>query len=458
MLGKTAQQIIEEKSNILRELAIKIWENPEIGYREEKACQWTAEILENEGFKVEKGYVGVPTSIRAVWGEGKPVIGFLGEYDALPGMSQKLATVKEPIEAGGAGHGCGHNLLGAAHVGAVIGLKKEMEEKDLKGTIVFYGCPAEETLTGKTFMARGGAFRDLDIAFSWHPAAANSITMGRMTALNSAKFHFKGITAHAGGDPHNGRSALDAAELMNVGANFLREHVTDDVRIHYVLTEAGTAPNIVPDKATVWYYIRALSREAVIDTYERLIKVAQGAALMTETEVDIEFLGGCYNTLQNKVLVDTVYETMNEIPVPEWSEEEIEFARTLNKASANYETMVSSGLINENVQLDNTVSPISCQNNYGSSDVGDVQHIVPGVLFMTASSNIGAAFHSWQITSCSGHSIGIKGMIYGAKVMAVSALKAIEDPTIIEKAKTDFEQTMNGREYICPIPEVIPVP
>jgi len=458
MLGKTAQQTIEEKSKIFEELALKIWDNPELGYNEEKACRWTAQLLQDEGFRVENQYAGVPTALRAVWGDGKPVIGFLGEYDALPGMSQKLSTKKEPIEEDGAGHGCGHNLLGVAHIGAVIGLKKEMEEKNLKGTIVFYGCPAEETLTGKTYMARGGAFKELDISLAWHPASVNLITMGRMTALNSVKFHFKGITAHAGAEPYNGRSALDAAELMNVGANFLREHVTDDVRIHYVFTEGGTAPNIVPDKAAVWYYIRALTREAVVDTYERLIKIAKGAALMTETEMEVDFSGGCYNTLQNKVLVDTIYETMKEIPVPQWTREEIDFAKSLNETSANYETMAASGFITDDVQLDNKISPISYQNSYGSSDVGDVQHLAPGALFMTASSNIGAAFHSWQTTACSGHSIGIKGMLHGAKIMAVSALKAIENPIIIEKAKAEFEEAMHGKEYICPIPDEIPIP
>jgi len=458
MSGKTAQQTIDQKSEVLKELAMKIWENPEIGYEEEKACRWTAEFLENEGFTVETKCAGLPTAIRASWGEGKPVIGFLGEYDALPGMSQKVSAEKSPIKEGGPGHGCGHNLLGVAHLGAAIGLKKEMEEKNLKGTIVFYGCPAEETLTGKTFMARNGAFRDLDIAFAWHPAAANAITLGTMTALNSVKFSFKGITAHAGGDPHNGRSALDAAELMNVGANFLREHVTADVRIHYVFTDGGSVPNVVPDKAAVWYYIRALSREAVVDTYERLIKIAEGAALMTETEVAVELLGGCYNTSQSKVLVDTVYETMKEVPVPTWSEEDKAFAAALNKSSANYDKMLASHSITKDIQLDSSIAPISYKDNYGSSDVGDVQHIVPGVLFMTASSNIGAAFHSWHNTACAGHSIGIKGMLHGAKIMAVSALKAIENPTIIEKAKAEFNETMDGRAYICPIPDEVPIP
>lgn len=458
MSGTIAQNTINEKSALLINLATRIWENPEIAYREEKACEWTADMLEKEGFKVEKGYAEVPTAIRAVWGEGKPVIGFLGEYDALPNLSQKVAAKKEAAKEGAPGHGCGHNLIGVAHLGAAAALKKEMEERKLKGTVVYYGCPAEEVLTGKVFMARGGAFRDLDIAFAWHPGSRNLVTTGTMTAMNSARFHFSGVTAHAGADPYNGRSALDAAELMNVGANFLREHVTDDVRIHYAFTEVHGAPNVVPDRAAVWYYVRALSREAVEDTYKRLIKVAKGAAMMTDTGLEIEFLGGCYNTLQNKTLVELVHRTMEEIPTPEWTPEEIHFAEKLDESSPVYEKMVAEGTAAGGIHLHSLIAPVDNQNNFGSTDVGDVQNITPGVFFMTACSNIGAPAHSWNNTACAGHSIGMKGMLYGAKVMAAAAVKAIEDPALIEKAKAGFAQDMKGRQYICPIPEETPVP
>jgi len=458
MLGKIALQEIEEKKDAVIELSKKIWENPEIGYHEVKACKWTAELLEKEGFEVETGYTGVPTALRAVWGSGKPVIGLLGEYDALANMSQTVSTEKEPIVEGGPGHGCGHSLMAPSCVAAAIGLKKEMTERNLKGTIVVYGCPAEEVLTGKVFMARGGAFQDLDIAFSWHPMTTNDLSMGTAAGLNSAKFHFKGVTAHAGGDPYNGRSALDAAELMNVGANFLREHVPDITRIHYAFTEVHGAPNVVPDRASVWYFVRALSRESVVETYNRLIKVAKGAAMMTETEVEVEFMGGCYETMQNKVLLDTVQEAMSELPLPQWTEEEIKFAEALNKCSANYEKLLNAGVVEKGVQLDNSVHPVTCVNMFGSNDVSEVQHIVPTVNFMTASANLGAAYHSWQITACAGHSIGMKGMLHGANIMAVSALKAIENPEIIENAKKEFSKAMNGRKYECPIPDEIPVP
>lgn len=458
MSGKIALAAIEQKSKEFIELAGKIWSDPEIGYNEENACRWTAETLEREGFTVEKGCFGVSTAIRAVWGEGKPVIGLLGEYDALPGMSQKVSTAKEPVKEGAPGQGCGHNLICAAHLGAAVGIKEELKQRGLGGTVVFYGCPAEEVLTGKVFMARAGAFRDLDVSVAWHPASRNTVSMGTMTANNSVKFHFKGVTAHAGADPHNGRSALDAAELMNIGANFLREHVMSDVRIHYAFTEVHGAPNIVPDKASVWYYVRALSRKAVDDTYARLVKVAQGAAMMTETEVSVEFLGGCYNTLQNRTLLEVVHETMNDIPAPDWSAEEISFAEKLDASSPVYEKMVASGSVAEGVHLDSSVPPVDNQNSFGSTDVGDVQNIAPGVFFMTACSNIGAASHSWHNTACAGHSIGMKGMLYGAKIMAASVIKLIDEPALLDRAREDFKKDTKGSPYNCPIPEEVPVP
>lgn len=458
MSKSLAEKYIDEKTNELNNLALKIWEYPEIAYEEVKAAEWTAVFLEENGFTVERGYVGLPTAIKASWGKGKPVIGLLGEYDALPNMSQKLKTEKEPVKKGAPGQACGHNLLGVAHVGAALGLKKELEEKNLEGTIVYYGCPAEEVLTGKAFMARNGAFRDLDMSMAFHPGTENGLSTGTSTALNSAIFHFHGITAHAGGDPYNGRSGLDAVEQFNVGANYLREHVTDDVRIHYVITDGGEAPNIVPDHAAVWYYVRALSREVVEETYERLIKVAKGAAMSTETELEIEFLGGCYNKLQNKVLVNLFHETMLEIDTPKWTEDELKFAEEMNKVSPKYKTMLANNQVAKGVHLATEISPIKHTDGFGSTDVGDVQHLAPGVAFTTATNNIGAPGHSWQITASSGSSYGLKGMIYASKIMAVAGMKAIEDPSIIEEAKAEFDEVMAGKEYICPIPKETPIP
>lgn len=457
MLSTVATKAVDQNAAILEDLAKKIWEHPETAFNEVKACEWTAEVLKNAEFEVEVGYVGMPTAIRATWGKGHPRIGFLGEYDALPGLSQKVSTEKEPVCEGAPGQGCGHNLLGVACLGAALGMKAELEASGKEGTVVFYGCPAEEVLTGKAFMAREGAFADLDAAFSWHGATTNHLTTGTMTGLNSAVFHFHGVTAHAGGDPHNGRSALDAVELMNVGANYLREHVTSDVRIHYVIKEGGTAPNIVPDTASVWYYVRALSREAVEDTYRRLVLVAEGAAHMTETKLDIEFLGGCYNTLNPVKFTTMTRDVMAEIEMPQWTEEEKKFADALNKKSQQYDRVKASGLL-DNGPLCTFVSPVLNEDGYGSTDVGDVQHIVPCVQVMTATYNLAAPGHSWQVAACSGMSIGMKGMLYGAKVMAASAMKLVNEPKLLEEAKEEFKKQMNGRTYKCPIPKEIPVP
>lgn len=453
---KAAYDAIDKKEKELIELSDKIWASPETAYDEVQACAWTAEYLRANGFEVETGYVGLPTAIKATWGQGHPVIGILGEYDALPGMSQKVSAHKEAVVEGAPGQGCGHNLLCVASVGAVVGMKADLEEKGLPGTIVFYGCPGEEVLTGKAFMARGGAFRDLDLAFSWHGSTHNELTDGVMTGLNSAIFHFKGRTAHAGGDPHNGRSALDAAELMSMGANYLREHVTSDVRIHYVYKEAGTAPNIVPDKASVWYYVRAMSREAIEETYRRLVLVAKGAATMTETEVEIEFLGGCYNTLNNKVLLNVLHEEMENTELPKWTKEELDFAAEMNVQSPKYEDMKAAGEITPAIHSE--VPEIQHADGYGSTDVGDVMHIVPTAQVTTATCNICAPGHSWQITCCAGMSIGQKGMLYGAKVMAAAAGRFYEDHSLVEQAKEAFVKDMKGKSYNCPIPMEVPVP
>ena len=459
MIGSITLDAIAAKREALKELELKIWNTPEIAYLEVEACKWTAEMLKNEGFDVEIGVGGVPTAIKATYGSGHPVIGLLGEYDALPGMSQKVQTEKEAVEAGCPGQGCGHNLLGVAHVGAAIGIKAEMIEKKLPGTIIYFGCPGEEQLTGKPFMARGGAFDGIDMCIAWHPSNGDRISIGTQTALNTAKFHFKGRTAHAGGDPHNGRSALDAVELMNVGANYLREHVTSDVRIHYTITEGGTAPNIVPDKACVWYYVRAMRREAVEDVYARLVKVAKGAAMMTETEVEIEFLGGCYNTMANMVLSELVHKNMGAVPQDPWTPEEIQMAREMSEASGqNWENVRRAYNLGENDTLSSTVQPMKFIDQYGSTDVGDVMHLVPTAMFFTASFPMGAPGHSWQNTASAGSSIGHKGMIYGARILAKTVLDCFENPDIVKAAKEEFDKATAGSKYLCPIPDEVPVP
>ena len=457
MVGEYAIDKIREEKQSFIDLAQKMWEEPETAFNEVKACEWTAEVLEKYGFEVEKGAYDMPTCVVGRWGSGHPIIGFLGELDALPGLSQKVSTTKEPAVAGAPGQGCAHNLLDGACLAAAVGVKAELENRGMSGTVVYYGCPAEEVLTGKVFMARNGAFKDLDCAFAWHGGNLNMVTTGIHTGLNSAIFHFKGRTAHAGGDPQNGRSALDAAELMSVGANYLREHVTSDVRIHYVYKEAGTAPNIVPDRASVWYYVRAMSREAIEDTYDRLVKVAKGAAMMTETELEIEFLGGCYNTMPNMYMANMTYDIMKQIPIPQYTEEELKFADELNKQSPQYESYKASGAL-EKGSMHTEIKDLSPVNSYGSTDVGDVQHVCPCVQVRTACWNMAAPGHSWQVTACSGMSIGHKGMVYGGEVMAAAAMEMYEHPEHVEKAKEEFDAKMSAHPYKCPIPREVPVP
>lgn len=460
MTGAIAYQEIEQKRPLLEDIALKMWNHPEGPYREYQAAQWTADALEAEGFTVERGAAGVPTAVKASWGIGHPVIGFLGELDALPGLSQTVSTSKQPIEGQAYGHGCGHNLLAAGALGAALGLKKELNDRKMSGTVVFYGCPAEEVMTGKGYMARGGAFDGLDVCVECHPFPENGVRIGQASlAMNSVKFHFKGRTAHAGGDPHNGRSALDALELMNVGAQYLREHVTSDVRIHYITLEGGTAPNIVPDKASSWYMVRAYTRDAVEDTYQRLLKIAKGAAMMTETEVEVEFLGGCYERMPNMVLSKLAYQCQLEVPASDWSPEDIAFAKALNETAPKvYEANIQAFEAPQGTQLHSGVQSFQERLKAGSSDVGDVQHICPGISISTAASAIGCPGHSWQVTACSGHSIGLKGMIRACKVMALFGLKVAENPELLRQAQEEFKTSMGGKTYVCPIPAEVPVP
>ena len=449
--------VMNEKET-LEDIALKMYQNPETAYNEVKACAWLVEALEKYGFRVEKGLYGMPTAIRAEWGSGHPIIGLLAEYDALPGLSQTQSTFKEAAEMLGPnevapGQGCGHNLLGCTTLAAAIGMKADLEKTGASGTVVFYGCPAEEVLTGKAFMAREGAFKELDIAMAWHGNSKNTLSAGMGCGLNSAIFHFKGKTAHASAAWH-GRSALDAVELMNNGANYLREHMQPNERIHYVYKEAGVAPNIVPDKASVWYYVRALHRWEIDELYGRLVNIAKGAALMTDTELEIEFQGGCYNTMSNKALADIFAETYPMVPAAEYTAEELAHADALNQTAPAYsvkkpEEPIHTGFIYNPDQY--SISP-------GSSDVGDVQHIVPCMMIGTASMNYLGVNHTWQVTNCSGNSIGFKGMLRGGIWMALTAGKIYRDNSLVDKCWECFKKDLDGETYNCPIPKEVPVP
>jgi aminobenzoyl-glutamate utilization protein B len=453
---------LEENKNEFTNMAQEIWDNPQLAYEETFASDLQMKALENTGFRIKKNVGGIETAFVAEFGSGKPIIGILGEYDALPGLSQSVSTSYDELVPNGPGHGCGHNLLGTAGVAAVMAIKNLMEEKQLEGTIRYYGCPAEEVLSGKTFMAREGVFNDLDCALTWHPGTSNIVSNMSLQAMVSVKFHFKGITAHAAAAPHAGRSALDAVELMNVGANYMREHVLDGSRIHYVITNGGMAPNIVPDRAGVWYYLRAATKVQVDEMLIRIKKIAQGAALMTETEVDSEILAFAYETLPNDTINDVMYENMKLAGAPVFTESEKKFAEELVQTVDPKIVATSKKLLGGKV---NEVLPTS--NHYfphmkgvtigGSTDVGDVSWITPVGQIMTTCAPVGVQLHSWQATASHGSSIGFKGMHFAAKSMALSLYDLLLDLSLITKAREEFTETTGGKSYIPGIPdEVIP--
>ena len=450
-MEKRIIQTVDSHADELIDLATKIWENPEMGWKETKAVEWTAQALRDNGFETEVGAYGMPTCIRATYGSGHPVVGFCAEYDCLPGLSQKVCTNHDPVVEGGDGHGCGHNLLGVGCLGACIALKDAMIEDDLPGTIVFYGCPAEEQLLGKGLMAKQGAFKECDFTIAWHPATGSHDTIGTHTGVEGLKVEFFGRTSHAAGAPQLGRSALDALQLMNIGVEFLREHVTSDVRMHYIITDGGMAPNIVPDHAEARYFIRALTRKATVDAYDRVVKCAEGAAIMTDTEAVVTRLGGLYPTLQNHVIAEAMQEARQEIPLSEYTEEELQFADGINQNAPGYIAGVTE-------PLDYQDQTLHTENIYGSTDYGDVEYICPGFQVNECTTASLSPGHSWMITACAGHSIGMKGMLRAAKIMALGTYKMMKDPARLEAAKKEFEESLNGETYVCPIDDSIPWP
>ena len=452
---------LEERQGRFISIADQIWQNPELALGEYKACRLQSEDLAADGFTITSNIGDLPTAFMAEWkqGEGGPVIGFLGEYDALPGLSQKNQDLQDPIVVDGPGHGCGHNLLGTAALASASVLKGWLEHTGTPATVRYYGCPAEETCEGKVFMARAGAFDDLDFALTWHPGSKSTVWAGSCLAVNNMKFRFHGRTAHAAANPETGRSALDAVELMNVGVNYLREHTIDAARLHYVITNGGGAPNVVPDDAEVWYFIRSPERYQVEELTERVRKIAQGAAMMTETTLEEIFVAGAYNVLPNDVLSDHMMSVLEELGPVEFTPEEVAYAQTVVRQFP--EELRTFLLQQEDVPADlidagltGEVWPITDRGKVmpGSTDVGDVSWNTPTAQITTPTWALGIPGHSWAVTSTGAMSIGHKGMLHAAKVMAITAADAILDPTIIEKARAEFAESTAGRPYQCPVP------
>jgi len=443
-LKKQALTWLDKHFSELSQLNRKIWEFAEIAMEEYRSSALLADYLEKNGFLVQRGVAGMPTAFVAVYGTGKPVIGILAEYDALPGLSQDTVPYKKPLEKGKPGHGCGHNIFGVASTAAAVALKEVMANNNLSGTIKLFGCPAEETLIGKVFMAREGLFNDLDACIQWHPSSRNGVSLGSSNALNQFEVEFFGKTAHAAGDPWHGRSALDAIELTNVGINYLREHLKPTARIHYVITDGGLAPNVVPDYARAWYYVRDADRESVEEDYRRVLDIIEGAAKMTGTTYKVHFISGVYNLLPNQAGCEVVYSNLLLVGPPSFDEKEDEFAREIQK-----------NLGVEPKGLDKKIQPLKRPGRSwggGSTDVADVSWITPTTTLGIACKPLGTPGHHWSTVACGGMSIGHKAMMTAGKVMALTGLDFLTKPEILKKMREEWLKKTEGKPYRSPLP------
>ena len=457
---------VDKNAEKITALSDAIWDFSELSMQEYKSAAYYCDLLEQEGFRVERKLCGIPTAFSGSFGSGKPRIGILGEFDALSGLSQcPGSTKRESLNPGGNGQGCGHNLLGAAAFGAALAVKKAIEAGLLHGTVVFYGCPGEEGCAGKTFMARDGMFRDLDAALTWHPGDTNEIKVGSSAASMQVEYSFTGVSAHAADNPHMGRSALDAVELMHVGIQFLREHMPPNSSIHYSITDAGSvSPNVVQPAATTVLMVRGETVRKAKALLERVNKIAQGAALMTETSVAMRQIDGTASILPNETLERVMYENMQQVPVPEYTAAEREFAEALH---ATYPAAVPGLLSNSNRQvwayankmtdggkraINDFIMPYVPYFAYapGSTDVGDVSWLTPTAQITTATWTSAAPGHSWQNVSIGRTGIAHKGVLQAAKIIAGSAADLMEQPELLEKARAEFKEAA-AEGYDCPI-------
>jgi len=439
-LKTLAMADLQAKYDDYKKIALQIWEYAEVGYKEVKSSALHQKTLQDNGFTVQANVADIPTAFVATYGSGKPVIGILAEFDALPGLSQEAVPEKKPIDGKNAGHGCGHHLFGTASVAAGIEIKKLMEEKKISGTVKVYGCPAEEGGSGKVYMVRAGLFNDVDVVIHWHPGSDNSVTMTSALANKSAKFRFHGLSAHAAAAPDKGRSALDGVESLDYMVNMMREHIPQETRIHYVITNGGKAPNVVPDFAEVYYYVRHPKREDVVSIFDRVVKAAEGAALGTGTTMDYEVIGGTHDLLLNGTLADVMQKDLEKVGGINYTAQEIEFAKKIQSSFTYKVPAIETAAI---------VKPIKAEEDAGggSTDVGDVSYAVPTVGMRAATWVPGTPAHSWQATACGGTEIGTKGMMVASKTMALTAIDLYTTPALIEKAKAEFAKDKGDYQY-----------
>jgi aminobenzoyl-glutamate utilization protein B len=443
-MKKEVREFIDQKNELLIEVSDKIWEYAEIALMEYESSKLLEEILKSEGFAVEKDVAGLPTAFVATFGSGSPVLGVLAEYDALPGLSQDDKPFKQVLLREGAGHGCGHNLFGAGSLGAALGLKEVMEKHSLKGTLKLYGCPAEEDIGGKLYMARDGLFDDLDVCLAWHPDYETSVDVDGSQAIDDIKVEFFGKTSHAAFDPWMGKSALDAVEMMTFGINLLREHVKPSVRIHYVIMEGGIVPNVVPEYAKVWLWVRDSDREGVKDVVQKVEKIIEGSAIATGTTSKIQYLGSYHEMLVNIRGSEVMQKNLEMIGPLTYTDEEVDYARRIQKEAGVEE----KGMCSEIEKLkEPPKDPVG-----GSTDVAEVSWITPTLHLSTACAPYGIPWHSWAVVASSKHPIGHKGMILAAKVLATTGLEILLDPAALEEIKKEFKEKIKDYTYKSGIP------
>ncbi|UYZ59661.1 amidohydrolase [Hymenobacter latericus] len=421
-----------------RKVALQIWDFAEVGYKETRSSALLQKTLRANGFSVQAGVAEIPTAFVASYGSGEPVIGILAEFDALPGLSQQATPAKQAVAGRDAGHGCGHHLFGAASVAAGIELKKLLQQHKLKGTIRVYGTPAEEGGSGKVYMVRDGLFKDVDAVVHWHPANENRTMLNNYLANSSAKFRFRGVSAHAAMAPERGRSGLDAVEAMNHMVNLMREHVPQETRIHYVITSGGKAPNVVPDYAEVYYYVRHPKKDEVAAIFNRVVKAAEGAALGTGTTMEYEIIGGTHDLLLNETLAKALQQNLERVGGVQYTSQEQEFGRKIQ---------ASFGFPAPPLEAAAGIGPYTMHEGGGSTDVGDVSYAVPTVGLEAATWVPGTAAHSWQAVACGGTEIGTKGMLVAAKTMTLTALDLFTNPALLSQAKEEFKQDVDSYQY-----------
>ena len=444
-LKNAAISSVDRQGERLVEMSDQIWAHAEVALQETKSGGALADYAEQQGFRVERGIAGMPMAFIASYGKGKPIIGVLGEYDALPGLSQSATPTRNALVEDAAGHGCGHNLFGVGSLGAATAIKELMESGQLKGTLRYYGTPAEESIGGKIYMAREGLFDDLDVALSWHPSSKNKMDTSSSLAMVETLVDFSGSAAHAAYDPWNGRSALDGLELLTHALNMLREHVKPTVRIHYVIHHGGDAPNVVPEKAQVGVWIRDTEMAGVLALYERMQVMAKGSAMAANVEVKVRLLSGTYDILMNNEAAKIVHANMELLGDVEFSEAESEFAKELQKSMGVPE-----------LGMNGTVQPLvlySTEQSGGSTDVADVSWIVPTVDVNIVTAPVDIPWHSWGVVAASGSSMGHRGMQYAAKVLATTMIDFYTRPELLRPIREEFEERTEGFTYKAYIPD-----